>query len=160
MVERAADPVSVRHDANAPADCSNEKDLQCGPFVKRLKGFEPSTFCMASRTRGDADGPDVPANPRIFLRRANRDDPRISPRDHGGLRTESGLSGVPGGSTAAAEFGGRCYAATLPLSSLTTAPPLLVCECGSELLRRPHSELVHSRRLGVTSETAPFRAKR
>jgi hypothetical protein len=25
-------------------------------------GFEPTTFCMASRTRGDADGPDVPAN--------------------------------------------------------------------------------------------------
>jgi hypothetical protein len=36
-------------DANAPADCAHEKDLQMQVFSKRLKGFEPSTFCMASR---------------------------------------------------------------------------------------------------------------
>jgi hypothetical protein len=36
-------------DANAPADCANEKGLQMQAFSKRLKGFEPSTFCMASR---------------------------------------------------------------------------------------------------------------
>jgi hypothetical protein len=29
---------------------------------KRLMGFEPTTFCMASRARGDADDPDTPAN--------------------------------------------------------------------------------------------------
>ena len=33
---------------DAPADCLNEKDLQMEAFSKRLKGFEPSTFCMAS----------------------------------------------------------------------------------------------------------------
>jgi hypothetical protein len=45
----AAGPVWVRRDADAPADCGHEKDLQMQAFWKRLKGFEPSTFCMASR---------------------------------------------------------------------------------------------------------------
>jgi hypothetical protein len=31
-------------DANAPADCAHEKDLQMQVFSKRLKGFAPSTF--------------------------------------------------------------------------------------------------------------------
>ena len=35
-------------DANAPTGCVNEKTYKCTPFQKRLKGFEPSTFCMAS----------------------------------------------------------------------------------------------------------------
>jgi hypothetical protein len=39
----AAGPVSVRRDANAPADCAHEKDLQMQAFAKRLKGFEPVT---------------------------------------------------------------------------------------------------------------------
>jgi Phage integrase family len=34
---------------------------------KRLKGFEPSTFCMASRTRGDADCPETPAKWAFLL---------------------------------------------------------------------------------------------
>src|SRR5215208_2898330 len=32
---------------------STKKDLQMHAFPKRLKGFEPSTFCMASRRRRD-----------------------------------------------------------------------------------------------------------
>jgi hypothetical protein len=32
------------------------------PIPERLMGFEPTTFCMASRTRGDAVWPDLPAN--------------------------------------------------------------------------------------------------
>jgi len=42
----------VPGDASAPADCVHEKDLQMqafSPSLKRLKEFEPSTFCMASR---------------------------------------------------------------------------------------------------------------
>jgi hypothetical protein len=32
------------------------------PFpTERLKGFEPSTFCMASRDCSDSDDPDIPA---------------------------------------------------------------------------------------------------
>jgi hypothetical protein len=38
----------VPGDATAPADSAHEKDLQTQVFQKRLKGFEPSTFCMAS----------------------------------------------------------------------------------------------------------------
>jgi hypothetical protein len=30
-------------------DSGQEKGLQMQAFSKRLKGFEPSTFCMASR---------------------------------------------------------------------------------------------------------------
>src|SRR5918992_135448 len=39
----------VPAEADAPADCAHEKDLQiCRPFRKRMKGSEPTTFCMAS----------------------------------------------------------------------------------------------------------------
>jgi hypothetical protein len=39
---------SLSDDAGALPDCSNEKDLQYRPSLKRLMGFEPTTFCMAS----------------------------------------------------------------------------------------------------------------
>jgi hypothetical protein len=45
----AADTIvqSLSGDADALLDCYNKKGLQMQPFSKRLKGFEPSTFCMA-----------------------------------------------------------------------------------------------------------------
>jgi hypothetical protein len=48
-------PVSVRRGANAPGDGAHEKDLQIAAFSERLKGFEPSTFCMASSCSAPAD---------------------------------------------------------------------------------------------------------
>ena len=42
---------SLSGDADALLDCYTKKSCKCRPFLKRLKGFEPSTFCMASRTR-------------------------------------------------------------------------------------------------------------
>ena len=33
------------------ATAETKKTCKYRPFAKRLKGFEPSTFCMASRTR-------------------------------------------------------------------------------------------------------------
>jgi hypothetical protein len=48
-VSVAAGPVSVRREADAPANCTHEKGLQIQAFRKRLMGFEPTTFCMASR---------------------------------------------------------------------------------------------------------------
>jgi hypothetical protein len=68
----------------------------CRRFSKRLMGFEPTTFCMASRTRGAADRPEIPAKSPVSMPRAAAEDVRLSPRDHGGLRTESGLSGRGG----------------------------------------------------------------
>jgi hypothetical protein len=49
-------PASVRiqsdSESEGPADSSDGKGLRkVSLFRKRLKGFEPSTFCMASRTR-------------------------------------------------------------------------------------------------------------
>jgi hypothetical protein len=52
-------------DANAPADCAHEKDLQMQAFSKRLKGFEPSTFCMASSRSAQENHGEMPANRRI-----------------------------------------------------------------------------------------------
>src|SRR5215217_1149496 len=46
---RTASPESVLPDAEEQGDCRDEKHLQTRVFRKRLKGFEPSTFCMASR---------------------------------------------------------------------------------------------------------------
>jgi hypothetical protein len=52
LAPRGAPPRAqwVPVDADAPADCEQRKTCKYGPFRKRLKGFEPSTFCMASRT--------------------------------------------------------------------------------------------------------------
>jgi hypothetical protein len=36
-----------RETATAEAAPSKQKARLCGPFPKRLKGLEPSTFCMA-----------------------------------------------------------------------------------------------------------------
>ena len=36
------------------ATARTKKTCKCRPFRKRLKGFEPSTFCMASRARDSA----------------------------------------------------------------------------------------------------------
>jgi hypothetical protein len=52
-------------DANAPADCAHEKDPQMQAFSKRLKGFEPSTFCMASSRSAQENHGEMPANRRI-----------------------------------------------------------------------------------------------
>ena len=41
---------------------------RAGFRAKRLMGFEPTTFCMASRACGYADCLDIPANERIHGR--------------------------------------------------------------------------------------------
>jgi hypothetical protein len=40
-----------------------------GPFLKRLKGFEPSTFCMASRSWDWVHALNVPAKWRTSAAR-------------------------------------------------------------------------------------------
>jgi hypothetical protein len=57
--------VSVRRHANAPADCTHEKTFKRRPFRERLKGFEPSTFCMASRPCGPDSVRKVAGNSRV-----------------------------------------------------------------------------------------------
>jgi hypothetical protein len=44
------------------------KDLQIAAFLKRLMGFEPTTFCMASRAWEAGVYHNVPAN-GVFLSR-------------------------------------------------------------------------------------------
>ena len=45
-----------------------KKTCQCRPFRKRLKGFEHSTFCMASRTCGDAVSHDLVGGALVPMR--------------------------------------------------------------------------------------------
>jgi hypothetical protein len=76
------------HKPTAPT----KKTCKRGPLEKRLKGFEPSTFCMASRRWGGLLAADFPAN-RVLPRRAQADDScRLLLRNHGGFRTETGLN--------------------------------------------------------------------
>jgi hypothetical protein len=58
----------VHADADALADWRDEKACKSQVFGKRLMGFEPTTFCMASSLCGDADCPDIPANGRFYFR--------------------------------------------------------------------------------------------
>ena len=84
----AASPVSVRPDADALGDCANEKDLHNAGFPERLKGFEPSTFCMASSTCDPCRTPIFPANAGFSCATAVLRIPRLSTRNHGSLGTQ------------------------------------------------------------------------
>jgi hypothetical protein len=55
----------VPGDADAAADCANEKGLQMQASLKLVKGFEPSTFCMATRTSVSCSARISPANAAI-----------------------------------------------------------------------------------------------
>jgi hypothetical protein len=87
----------VPGDANAPADCAHKKGLQGRPFWKRLKGFEPSTFCMASRTCVSCSAQISPANGMVLVCRWRDPIPRLSPRVHGDLGTQWAPAGSPNG---------------------------------------------------------------
>jgi hypothetical protein len=76
------------HLATAPT----KKTCKCRPFLKRLKGFEPSTFCMASGTRAPRSALNDPAKEPFFAPAAACRKARHSSGNHGGFRTETGPS--------------------------------------------------------------------
>jgi hypothetical protein len=61
----------LRHERRRPGAPSlahgtdEDQACKCAPFRKRLKGFEPSTFCMASSSYGTEHRKEPPANARI-----------------------------------------------------------------------------------------------
>ena len=70
-----------------------KKTCKCRSSRERLKGFEPSTFCMASRTCSTGFPRFIPANRQFLGHWALAAIARYSTRDHGSLCTEC----VPGG---------------------------------------------------------------
>ena len=68
----AADTIvqSLSGDADALLDCYPKKTCKCRLFRKRLKGFEPSTFCMASSVWRTGLGSSVPSKGSCFWSRA------------------------------------------------------------------------------------------
>jgi hypothetical protein len=60
-------------------------------------GFEPTTFCMASRTCAAWPAREIPANRRFRLRAGQPPTPRLYPGDHGGFRTQTGPGSVATG---------------------------------------------------------------
>jgi hypothetical protein len=72
----AAGPQTVLGNSDAPVNWAHPKRPQfAGPFGEWLKGFEPSTFCMASRTCGpdsDVEHPDAAASWRRRRDRCGR----------------------------------------------------------------------------------------
>ena len=58
------------------------------PEKKRLKGFEPSTFCMASRACTARSAQISPANTGVLRAGDRYAIARLSPRVHGGLGTQ------------------------------------------------------------------------
>jgi hypothetical protein len=57
-----------------------------------LKGFEPSTFCMASSTRTSRPAPNNAANKPFSAPARARRSAWHSPGNHGGFRTQTGPS--------------------------------------------------------------------
>ena len=91
---RGLDNESTITAGNSPRAClerlprNREKPRKARPLRERLKGFEPSTFCMASRTYGSGSAPKSPANRRVLSQECRSAIPRLSPRNHAGLGTE------------------------------------------------------------------------
>jgi hypothetical protein len=61
-------------------------------FQERLMGFEPTTFCMASRTHASRPAPNNAANKPFSASARARRSARHSPGNHGGFRTQTGPS--------------------------------------------------------------------
>jgi hypothetical protein len=72
-----------------------KKTCRRRPSRERLKGFEPSTFCMASRTLASRSTLNDPAKKPFSAAPAARRKARHSPGNHGGFRTETGPSLAP-----------------------------------------------------------------
>jgi hypothetical protein len=65
---RTASPESVRRTQTNKATAATKKTCKCRPFAKRLKGFEPSTFCMASSLWDWVETLNIPANAAFLPR--------------------------------------------------------------------------------------------
>jgi hypothetical protein len=83
---------SLSAEADALSDCPKQKGLQMQAFLERLKGFEPSTFCMASRTCASRPAPNNAANKPFSAPARARRNTRDSPGNHGGYWTQTGPS--------------------------------------------------------------------
>jgi len=66
------------------ATTERKKPAKCRPFPERLKGFEPSTFCMASRN------PVFPGRRAYSLQTREFSAVRSVPRFHGYYREFTG----------------------------------------------------------------------
>jgi hypothetical protein len=79
------------------ATAATKKTCKCRPFSKRLKGFEPSTFCMASRTCVSWSACIFPANAGVLGCEQRPAIPRLLPGVHGGLGTQRAPSSYASG---------------------------------------------------------------
>jgi hypothetical protein len=78
------------HQPTAPT----KKTCKRGPLEERLKGFEPSTLCMASRGRDSAQLRISLQIGRFCRASGCRQCPAFT-RNHGSFRTETGLALIP-----------------------------------------------------------------
>jgi hypothetical protein len=83
-----------------------------GLFGERLKGFEPSTFCMASSSSDSVHALNLPANRPVSGARAGAADVQLSARNHGSFRTETGLASVRPAAVYATSAGSSAVAPT------------------------------------------------
>jgi hypothetical protein len=162
--------------ADAPADCPNEKTCKCRPFLKRLKGFEPSTFCMGKQLLSRPDRLEMPANQRIRGQDAGDGIPGIAARSQGFRqgndneavvaicrpRHRSPSDRVPletlADLSAAARAGARPFRARRGQVARPAPPQQQAASANSEPCKR--LRLVHSRSRPSLSESAEFTRKR
>jgi hypothetical protein len=57
----AAGPVSVRREANAPANCAHEKDLQMQAFSEAADGIRTHDLLHGKQNVGEEPGHKLPA---------------------------------------------------------------------------------------------------
>jgi hypothetical protein len=82
----------VPGDANAPADCAHEKGLQTQAFSRAAEGIRTLDLLHGKQNVTRCWLTRYCCKCAVSPSKAAADDPRLSPRNHGGLRTESGLS--------------------------------------------------------------------
>jgi hypothetical protein len=84
-------------DADVLIDCRDEKDLQIAGLSEAAEGIRTLDLLHGKQLLRRRRLPRYPCKWAGSLWRAPADDPRLSPRDHRGLGTESGLGESEGG---------------------------------------------------------------
>ena len=103
----AADTIvqSLSGDAVALPGLASKKACKCRPSRKRLKGFEPSTFCMASRARDSVQCGISLQNTPLLPRERVPPCPAFTAKSR--ERTETGLALIPSAAGARTSAGAQ-----------------------------------------------------
>src|SRR5215211_4786553 len=119
-----------------------KKTCKCTLFTKRLKGFEPSTFCMASRTLAPGRVPNSSANERFSHPATARPMPCIHRETTGVSGPKPDRASKASSAAGVLEVLGCGGKALRPTRYPSRGEPELRTERGGLIIRRPEVRIL------------------